>query len=140
VAEDLADETIDRVTSRVGALAASYQGDPALYFYAAAQNIYVDYLRRRSSRSLAPASTSVGLEDERPEHECLEECLNGLTARARSVILLYYRHEKHTRADLRRKLALQLGISDRALRIRAHRIRAILAECVARCVERQNGS
>ena len=42
-AEELADETINRVVSRVPELAGEYRGDPALYFYGVSQRIQLEY-------------------------------------------------------------------------------------------------
>src|SRR5882762_2150995 len=46
-ADDLADETINRVTAKVDSIANSYTGDPALYFYGVAQKVHLEYLRSR---------------------------------------------------------------------------------------------
>src|SRR5712692_5852224 len=46
-ADDLADETINRVTAKVDIIASSYSGDPALYFYGVAQKVHLEYLRSR---------------------------------------------------------------------------------------------
>ena len=44
-AEDLADETIDRVASKVSAIKESYSGDPAWYFYGVARKVLMENLR-----------------------------------------------------------------------------------------------
>src|SRR6266571_4389824 len=49
-AEDLADETINRVTARVEEVANTYEGDPALYFYGVAQKLHLEYLRKTQAR------------------------------------------------------------------------------------------
>src|SRR5689334_14540929 len=46
----LADETINRVAQKVGELAATYQGDPALYFYGVANKIYLEQLKKAKPR------------------------------------------------------------------------------------------
>ena len=45
-AEDLADETINRVVAKLPEIAAAYVGEPAAYFYAVSQRIHQEYLRR----------------------------------------------------------------------------------------------
>src|ERR1044072_6747769 len=45
-AEDLADETINRVIRKMQELIDSYVGDPALYFYGVARNVHLEYVRK----------------------------------------------------------------------------------------------
>src|SRR5689334_18303278 len=44
--EDLADETINRVTAKISEVAQNYHGDPALYFYGVAKKVHLEYSRR----------------------------------------------------------------------------------------------
>lgn len=73
-------------------------------------------------------------EDIEREYECLERCMQKLTPDNRQLVLQYYQEEKRAKIDHRRQLAEQLGIALNALRIRAHRIRASLQECVQTCL------
>ena len=68
------------------------------------------------------------------QQECFDRCLQGLTAKNRDVILTYYAGERHSKIEGRRLLAARLGSDLNALRVRAHRIRAELEECVWKCV------
>jgi len=133
-AEDLADETINRVTSKLYQVADDYQGDPALFFYAVAKKIFQEYGRRRRqvAQPLPPAAEGV-----EQEFACLEECMKALPAEQRDLVLQYYREDKRAKIDNRRQLAERLGIAINALRIRAHRIRATLQQCVENCLSRQ---
>jgi hypothetical protein len=72
--EELADETINRVTRKIDTVAESYDGDPALYFYGVAQMIHLEYLRRKTEPQPPPASHP---EDSEQEYQCLDECLIG---------------------------------------------------------------
>src|ERR671927_1499820 len=47
IAEELADDTIDRVIRKLDAIRENYIGDPALYFYGVAQMIHLEYARRK---------------------------------------------------------------------------------------------
>jgi RNA polymerase sigma factor (sigma-70 family) len=131
--EDLADETINRVIKKLIEIESSYSGDPSRYFYGVANKVHLEYLRRRPAQPPPP-----GLEDtegvER-EYECLERCIRKLTPDNRQLVLQYYQDEKRAKIDHRRQLADQLGIALNALRIRAHRIRASLQECVQTCLK-----
>jgi DNA-directed RNA polymerase specialized sigma24 family protein len=67
--------------------------------------------------------------------DCLERCLESLPAENRELILQYYLEEKRAKIDARKHLASQLGIPLNALRIRAHRIRGFLDQCVTGCMK-----
>ena len=132
-AEDLADETINRVTAKVEEVAENYSGDPALYFYGVAQKVHLEYLRKRHTPSVpAPVIPSEKSEE---EYECLEQCVERLPPDNRRLVLEYYQDEKQAKIDHRRELAEQLGIAVNALRIRAHRIRLTLQQCMQDCLQ-----
>lgn len=130
--EDLADETIDRVTRRLGDIEPYFVGDPARYFYGVANKIHLEYLRRKPIPEPPPAFDDTD-HDER-EYECLERCMQNLSADNRELVIQYYQEERRAKIDHRKRLADQLGIALNALRIRACRIRASLLECVQKCV------
>ena len=143
-ADLLADETINRVTAKVPQIVETYSGDPALYFYGVAQNVHLEYLRRkpivaessRADRELCQPAYEADTGDEvEREYACLEKCMNALSAENRRLVLEYYQEEKRARIDHRRNLADQLGIALNALRIRAHRLRLQLQQCVQSCLE-----
>jgi DNA-directed RNA polymerase specialized sigma24 family protein len=129
--EDLADEAINRVARKLNKIRDEYQGDPSLYFYGVAKKL-VHEDRRKPTLKLPPPSWDT--DDVDPEYECLEKCLQELTAENRELVVGYYQEEKKAKIDNRRKLADKLGIAINALRIRAHRIRHSLELCVRACV------
>ena len=134
-AEQLADQTIDRVAKKVHQLADSYVGDPALYFYGVAHKVHLEYLRKRPARPVPPpAAHEENIEE---EFWCLEHCMESLTPDNRWLVLEYYRDEKRVKIDHRKELARKLGIAMNALRIRAFRIRLALQECVNDCLARR---
>jgi RNA polymerase sigma factor (sigma-70 family) len=130
--EDLADETINRVSKKLGEIENSYTGDPARYFYGVANKVHLEYLRRR--RAPIPPPPPEPEDDIEKEYACLERCIEKLTANNRVLVLQYYQEEKRAKVDHRKQLAKQFGIALNALRIRAYRIRASLQECVKRCL------
>ncbi len=146
-AEDLADETINRVAAKLPEIAADYTGEPAAYFYAVAQRIHQEYLRKfRARQADVPveaaadrpdAASDPMAEDIELEFQCLERCLEKLPANKRFLVLEYYQQERQAKIDHHKKLANDLGIAVNALRIRAHRIRRTLETCVHGCVEQQ---
>src|ERR1041384_4348566 len=131
--EDLADETINRVVSRIDKLG-NYSGDPASYFYGVAQKVYLEYTRRMSSGAIAIEPEPKVSDSLERELSCVERCLEPLPIHNREMILRYYQ-EKRATSDSKKVLAEELGISVNALRIRAYRIRAALQDCVHACLE-----
>jgi DNA-directed RNA polymerase specialized sigma24 family protein len=143
-ADLLADETINRVTAKLGEIAGSYSGDPALYFYGVAHKVHLEYLRKKppaqepvSGREsfVQIAFPSAAVDEVELEYNCLEQCMDQLPPANRLLVLAYYQQEKRAKIDHRRKLADQLGIAVNALRIRAHRIRLQLQQCVESCLD-----
>ena len=135
--EDLADETINRVTSKLKQIAGDFTGDRTRYFYGVANKVHLEYLRRKPAQPAPFLSlTSDGVEQ---EFECLERCMEQLTPENRELVLQYYQEEKKAKIDHRKLLAEKLGIAVNALRIRACRIRASLQECVQACLKHTAG-
>ncbi len=141
IPEELADETIDRVAGKLSEVGGNYVGEPGPYFFGVANNIYLEYLRRASSR---PASLPANLaeekrsrEDTEPQHACLEECIQRLPQYSRELILAYYGHEKggKDKIEERKKLALHNGIAGNRLRQKTHRIRVSLKKCLGQCLQ-----
>jgi len=75
-------------------------------------------------------------EDSEPDRRqnCFDSCLEKLTSDNRELILGYYREDGRAKIEFRKWLAAKLNISLDALRIRAHRIRKNLEECIAECL------
>jgi RNA polymerase sigma factor (sigma-70 family) len=141
-AEDLADETINRVTRKLPELIKIYTGNPALYFYGVARNLLLEQQKIGISHPspLPPdiPDTPHRIDDaDKLDRElgCLEQCLKELSASSREFVLSYYRKQKQAKIDFRRDLAQQLGISSNNLRVRMHRIRAALHDCILRCLQ-----
>ena len=131
-ADELADETINRVTLKVSKIAQDYVGDPALYFYGVAQKVYLESLRKRPP---VPAPPILAPAEAEQEYECFDKCMGELPPTNRELILEYYQSDKGQKIEYRKKLAESLGIAQNAIRIRAHRIRQTLQRCVEECME-----
>jgi DNA-directed RNA polymerase specialized sigma24 family protein len=97
---------------------------------------------RKRKKELDDASDleAIPIEEEDPEvverRTCLERCLGHLTAEDREAITEYYQFEKGKKIEHRKELAIRFGISPNALRIKAHRKRVNLEECVRECLGR----
>ena len=136
-AEDLADETINRVIARLGEIQGSYCGDPARYFHGVARNIILETRRRREVT--IEVTSAVAFKDPivTIEHHCLDLCLDVLPPAKRDLILDYYLYEGHDKIRHHKQMAKSLGVTEGALRGRAHHIRVGLDECVKQCVRRK---
>lgn len=133
-AENLADETINRVTSKLGEIEKDFSGDRTRYFFGVAHKVYLEYLRKKPPQPpLTPPSDSDRVE---LEYRCLEQCIQELSEENRALLLQYYGGEGRAKIEHRKALAEKLGIAPNALRIRAYRIRLALQDCVEKCVER----
>jgi DNA-directed RNA polymerase specialized sigma24 family protein len=140
--EELADETLNRVARKVT------EGEEvrnlSAYLLGVARLILLETFKERVSERAAldalPATITIPAaapDPTEPRRACLEYCLRSLSEENRELIVEYYSEEKRAKIQRRRGLAEKLGIPLNALRIRAHRIRAKLEECVRACVERE---
>jgi len=137
-AEDLVDETINRVITRLPDIKDTYQGDPARYFHGVARNIIRERLRSRIvliDEESIPVDPPPDPPDER--HECLDLCLDVLQPQKRDLLISYLQYEGHEKIEHHKQMASELGISVGALRGRVHQIRAGVERCVKQCVRRR---
>lgn len=142
-AEELADETINRVAEKIQQLAQSYVGNPSAYFLGVAENVYLESRRKTLAYE---AELPADLEERKDpfrenaelKYRCLEQCMEQLPTQGRELILSYYGSADNPRQkiDSRKALSERLGIGANALWIRAHRIREGLKKCIDACVER----
>ena len=134
-AEDLADETITRVTKRLPEIIDTYVGEPARYFHGVARNIILEAGRRREIATDASPVAFIQITNRSDEYDCLMRCLQFLARTKRELILDYYVYEGHDKIEQHKIMARELGISEGALRGRAHHIRSELEKCVRQCIE-----
>jgi len=132
-AEDLADETITRVTKRLPDIRDGYINEPARYFGGVARNIVKErYRPKEITIEVSPVSEITNQSD---EYDCLMRCLQFLARERREMILDYHVYEGHDKIEQHKIMARELGISKGALRLRAHHLRSELEKCVQQCVE-----
>lgn len=134
-AEDLTDETINRVVKKPKEWKEKYEGDPMAYFHAVAKNVFREYCRTLNRKIEPPLDTS------HPELEshlaCLKECIAKLDNESRNLILHYYKARKRAKIDCHKEMGDKMKLSPGALRARIHRIRIKLRECVEKCLATQ---
>lgn len=142
-AEDMADETINRVNRRVEELTEIYEGDPSRYFFGVAKNLVKEWRRQEHPQPLSPSTPAPAqvetapVDDSLRLRECLEQCLQSLPGAERELVLNYYEKSKQAKIDFRKLLAQSLEVESTALRVRVHRIRAKIQKCVERCLDRE---
>jgi RNA polymerase sigma factor (sigma-70 family) len=139
-AEELADETFDRVAKKIPLIIETYSGEPSLYFYGVAYKIHQEWLRRQSKTR--PLEFEERLKASEPiennaEFECLDKCLAVLVDTQRKLVINYYNDTKRAKIDSRKKVAADLGISATALQIKVYRIRNRLRHCVKGCITKK---
>lgn len=133
-AEDLADETMDRVIRKLDDVLPNYIGEPDLYFYGVAQNIYLEYIKKATLSLPLPAGDSPARKEQR--YNCLECCLKELPPETRELVIEYYEDEGHAKIEHRKQMAERLGIEPHVLRVRISRIKSSLGKCVRDCMKK----
>ena len=143
VAEEQADETINRVARRLDE-GAEIQNFNA-YLYGVARLVLLEAVedRERERQALKEVPLRLVRPDpvERDETErrleCLGKCLAKLPDDGRTLIVQYYQGEQRSKIANRQRLADALGIPLQALRSRALRLREKLEACVSACLGRR---
>ncbi len=147
--EELADETLNRVSRRLDEEGSIDIDTPAHYCYITARFVFLEQVRAAGKSNVpvdearltidrqAQQSTSGTDELEKKEKmlECLDECTSKLETRNRDLILGYYFGNERVKIRNRASMAEKLGVSINALSIRACRIRRTLESCVGKCAE-----
>jgi len=139
-AEDLADTVINRVMKRLPEIRDTYVGDPVRYFHGVARNIIRETLRRREIATETVPSFSEEVESHSDEYDCLVKCLRFLAREKRDLILDYHIYDGRDKVEQHRHMAEELGITEGALRGRAHHLRGSLEKCIRQCLEGMAGN
>jgi sulfur carrier protein len=130
---DLADQTLDRVARKLEEGAVIADGSLGAYVRGVARMVFHEAARRQrdlpheGDRPAPPPA-----DESEAALACLDRCLDSLAGGDRDLVLRYY--DIGTAAEVRRRLAGELGISPIALRVRTHRLRERLEECVTGCL------
>jgi RNA polymerase sigma factor (sigma-70 family) len=134
-AEDLTDEAFRRVTKRLPDIRDSYVGEPAFYFHGFARNLIREAYRTKEIATDVIPVSSIEITNRSDEYECLLRCLEFMDPAKRELILDYHAYHGQDKVEQHEIMARELGISEGALRGRAHHIRAKLEECVLKCTQ-----
>lgn len=144
-ADDLADETLNRVARRLEQDGGIATRPPARYCYVIAKFVLLEDLRRGRrqtcldetrpvfDRRAGNADPPEDLARRERRLACLDRCLQELKPEQRALIVDYYRDSRQQKIERRRDLAIRLGVSTNAVAIRACRIRDRLMTCLNGC-------
>jgi RNA polymerase sigma factor (sigma-70 family) len=140
-AETLADEVMNRVAVRIDTVAKAYEGEPARCLQGFADKVYLEDLRDQRHRADIDPPDEVPTSDDEGERErrekedkCLTQCMATLPTGDSKLFRSYFQQEKRAKINARKQLAAELRLTVNALRIRAHRIRKQLRECMEGCL------
>lgn len=142
-AEDCADETFDRVARRI------QEGQQIenlmAYIFGVARMIYQEWLKTQpiiDGNEVEPPPVPPPRPEPDPDVRliCFDRCIEEIGVENRDLILGYYEGEGREKIDNRLALAKKLGIPLNALRIRVHRIKRMLEECIANCLQNEAGA
>ena len=139
-AEDLADTVINRVMKKLPEIRDTYVGEPVRYFHGVARNVMRETLRRREIATEAVPGFLDEVASHTDEFDCLVKCLRFLSREKRELILDYHIYEGRDKVEHHRQMADELGISEGALRGRAHHLRGTLEKCICQCLERMGSN
>ena len=141
-AENLADEAINRVASKLPVLNLSENVKPINLFYGFASKIYLEYVNRLKKQEIefntdlhSSIKTDEPMtESENKNYKCLKQCLAKLSDEESNLVVEYYSLEKSEKIEHRRKLAETMQMKIGAIHVKIHRLRKILRKCIEKCV------
>jgi DNA-directed RNA polymerase specialized sigma24 family protein len=142
--EELADDTLNRVTRRLEEERTITGDAPAQYCYIVARYVLLESLRQRNREQSikeelpAPRDASEEKREAEQRSEALQRCMQNLAFGERTLIVGYYQGEQRAKIENRRSMAAKLGITMNALTIRACRIREKLETCLRKLMERNH--
>jgi DNA-directed RNA polymerase specialized sigma24 family protein len=146
-AEDLVDETLNRVAQKL-ASEKEWVQDVVAFAWGVAKKVRQEALRKdtRTIRlpdlpgaetffAASPVMADAPSESSgnRSRLKCLRRCIERFSAEDRKLLLAYH-SPKGRRIEGRRRLAQENTITMPALRVRANRLRFRLEECIKKCL------
>jgi len=140
-ADELTDETINRVVSKMDEVTDKYC-EPERRIFAFAKYVRMEHLRNmepESLRTVLADRTDDRLEEASEKEKlarCHGQCLGQLSKKERYFITEYFKYSGQERIERRRKLATELDITKDNLAVRALRLRRALHDCLLKCLQK----
>lgn len=146
-AEDLADETIDRVASRLTEIENTFTGEKIKYFLGVARFVAQESLRKKEiqivnlnfvdAKAKNDIPAAVEQEFSTIQKKCLQECFSKIKERHKTLILNYYNKSHQEELSLYKSLAKEKNVTVPALRNQVYRVKMRLFECARKCSEKK---
>jgi DNA-directed RNA polymerase specialized sigma24 family protein len=136
-AEDLADETINRVCLKIGEETVV---NKAAFVYGFAKNVYLESLRKEKKHlNIDDLKIAAREREEEKDYagDCLDKCLGDLGElpdEKRRLILGYFSKDKQAKIDFRKQIAARLQTTQTAMRMQIVRIKDELRSCLKKCL------
>lgn len=140
LADQHADDTIDRAARKMA------QGEQVRnihsYLVAVARFVYLEVAKEQEKANTALRQMPQNPATQEPEPEdvrmdCIRACLQSLPSESYWLLIDYYQGQTRAKIDSRKRMAESSRISAHALRMRLHRVRLKLEECVMDCICRR---
>ena len=136
--EEHADETFNRVARKLAAGEDIRNVSGYVIGVARLQVLEIIKSHSRQREALGEYQKSIdevaGETESETRIDCLQKCLQHLSADNRDLIVQYYQGDKREKINNRKKLGERLGVGMNTLRMRAQRLREQLQGCVEECV------
>lgn len=156
VAEELADETLERTGHRLAAGEVIRHAEPMAYLHGVAKNVLLEYWRKQQKQAgrEIPLDDLLSLNINRVEFslphqneweeqkerqrllECLDKSLSTLSPEDEALLRTCYHEDSNQQAANRRAAAKRLNLMENSLRANLHRLCQTLKRKVRACVER----
>ncbi len=132
-ADELADETINRVILRCSA--EEIQNKLA-YCLGVAKNVYRESLRKmRNHLDIDEVDVAVNIPPQPSfSNDCLDKCLEKLPSDSRTLLLDYFSETRQKKIELHQRISENLKTTQTALRMRVMRSKQKLKTCVEECM------
>jgi DNA-directed RNA polymerase specialized sigma24 family protein len=145
--QDLADETINRVATKLSQLDLSQNLKPIAVFYGFAKNVYLEEVAANRKEVPLDSDTDVSQQTKLSfsqadefavkGQECLKHCLQKLEISDRRLFVKYYCTETADKARFRLNLAGEMNCTLNALQTKVHRLKLSLRDCMKKCLNRK---
>lgn len=133
-AEELTDETINRVIMKIDAEVIE---NKMAFVYGFARNIFLESLRKEKDH-LNIDELKIPEKPKEAETDfsgdCLDGCLNEFSKENKDLILEYFSETKQAKIDLHKQLCQALKLTQTALRMKIVRLKQKLKICLENCM------
>lgn len=135
-AEDLTDETLNRVAQKIAA--GEEPRNLTAFCYGFARLIWLEYLKKPENKrvdfdELPPMNFPVEEKiDLKKQLALFEKCLRKLPTAEARLLIEYWYHDELSNRDARKEMAERLNLSPTALRIKIHRIKGKIEGCLSK--------